>query len=85
MLDNSFSPNNSKDFLHPEPIKEDHFPPVDLPLLEALEREFPDRAISPSDPTAKEKFGQITVVRFLRAIYEHQQQQELENVPRVSP
>ena len=82
MLDNKTSPNNSKDFLNPPPITEDQFPTVDLPLLEALEHQFPDRAISPSDPQAKEKFGQVSVVRYLRAIYEHQQQQELENVSR---
>jgi hypothetical protein len=84
MLDNKTSPNNSKDFLNPKPIKEDPFPTVDLPLLEALEERYPDKALSPSDPEAREKFGQVTVVRFLRRVYEHQQQEERENVPRIS-
>lgn len=51
-----------------------HFPPISKQLLEALEKNFPDRApeLRFTDHEVWFKAGQAAVVRFLRAVFEEQ-------------
>jgi len=53
------------------------FPPVSRALLEALEQLFPDRAPGRTDTEAdiRYKAGAVSVIRFLRAQYDHQNQE----------
>lgn len=72
-MNNSKSPDNKR--IQPIEEAKSTFPPVDGPLVDALDLEFPDRMISPTD-SDKEiwiKVGQVSVVRFLRDVHNNQQ------------
>ena len=56
------------------------FPVVHKDLLDALERQFPDRSPNPSDTDRQiwMKVGNVQVIRFLRSKFEEQNENVLE-------
>jgi hypothetical protein len=56
------------------------FPPIPTVLLEELEKRFPDRMPDSSDShdVIRFKQGQVSVIRFLRTLYDSQNQNILE-------
>lgn len=57
------------------------FPPIPKELLELLETRFPDRApdLGESLDSIRFKSGQVSVIRFLRYVFNLQNQTILEN------
>lgn len=62
-------------------MKNNRFPLITKELLDELEARFPDLMPEPSDSfdTIRFKQGQVSVIRFLRTIFDNQNRNILEN------